>query len=532
MVYQSVAVVAAALAPLLAVISAFMLPLLSSLLSNKRSLFAFIYSETVFLINAFLTILVYLYIHGTNNIIVYLFAGFPAPFGIIYEVDVLGAFFGLLIGLIFPLINIVSYSYLERSSKHNEWYYTLYLGLQAGMLGIAYTGDLFNLFVMLEVMSITAYGLTAYFREKGKPLNATIKYGLFGAVGSTIYFLAVVFLYSGIGTLAMPDAAAASMGLSYFGETTGLALNPFPVLILFAGLAVWAFMIESAVFPHHFWLPDAYSNMPSSVAATMAAVAEGIGAYVIIRILYVIVGIDKVLWLLSLLVILGTVNIIVGGYLMAVSRDAKRIIAYSTILDMGYVMIGIGLATNMGLQSALFYILAHTIVKPLLFIAVGEVEAEYKTTDIDKLEEIGGVDPYIASALLFGGLAVVGIPPLNMFFAKLMLFEAVLDSGIYPLLIVILLGSALSFVGFSRLWFVAIGYRRRSIVGKIARASYSAKVLIILLVLATILTGIFYNYLNEQVLSRIVESMFSSQFRYEYVKTAYDYLSQMLLRGG
>lgn len=532
MAYQSIAVFAAALAPLIAVISSFMLPLLSSLLSNKKSLFAFIYSEIIFIINAILTSYVFLYIYCSESILVYLFAGFPSPFGIIYEVDILGAFFGVLAGLIFPLINIVSYSYLERSTKHNEWYYALYLGLQAGLLGIIYTGDLFNLFVMLEVMSITAYGLTAYFRERGKPLNAAIKYGMFGAVGSTIYFLAVVFLYSGIGTLSMPDATAASMGLNYFVETAGIAANPFPVLALFAGLAIWAFMIESAIFPHHFWLPDAYSNMPASAAATMAAIAESVGAYVIIRIIYTVVGYDKLSWALSLLVILGIVNIIVGGYLMAITRDAKRVIAYSTILDMGYVIIGIGLATKIGLQSALYYILAHTIVKPLLFIAIGEIEAEFKTTDMNKLEEIGGVDPYISAALLFGGLAVVGIPPLNMFFAKLMLFEAVIGSRMYPLLIVILLGSALAFVGFSRLWFIAVGFRRRSAVGRIANASFSAKILIVLLILATIITGILYSNIHYGILSRIVESMFSSQYRFEYVKTAYDSLTQIFLWGG
>jgi multicomponent Na+:H+ antiporter subunit D len=520
------AAVASALAPLIAVISAFALPLLTTIIREKKALFAFIYSEIIFIINAFLTTLVFYYEHVYHKIFVYIFAGFPAPYGIIYEVDYFNSFFGLLIGLVFPLLNIASYHYLERSSKHNEWYYTLYLGLQAGLLGIVYTGDLFNLFVMLEVMSITAYGLTAYLRERGRPLNAAIKYGLFGAVASTIYFLAVIFLYSSIGTLAMPDAAATAMGLPFFSQTYGLAYNPYPALILFAGLAVWAFMIESAIFPHHFWLPDAYSSMPAIAAGTMAAVAEGVGVYVIMRIVYTIVGASLLEWLLVLLIILGSVNVVVGGYLMCTTHDAKTVIAYSTILDMGYVIIGVGLGSVLGLKSALYYILAHAMVKPLLFTAIGEVEAAHGTTDMDKLIGMGGVDPYISSSLIIGGLAVIGVPPLNIFFAKLLLFEAVFNSSAYPLLIIILLGSAFAFVGFARLWYSVIGIRRRGGYGKIARASESAKFILVVLMIGVVLTGIFYNYLDNNLITGLVNTLLHD--RHEYVVEAYNLLKTLL----
>ncbi len=503
----------AALTPFIAVVAAFITPLLSSLF-RKPQRFAFIFSEIIFVLNGYLVSTVYYYVHTTGNIIVYAFAGFPAPLGIVYEIDKLNSLVGLLVGLVFPLVNIVSYRYLENMSKHNYWYYTLYLGLEAGLLGMSYTGDLFNLFVMLEVASITAYGLTAYFREKGRPLNAAIKYGLVGAVGSTIYFLAVVFLYSGIGTLAMADAASKSLGLPLF-STLGYSPDPVATLSFFLALAIWAFMIEAAIFPHHFWLPDAYSSMPSTASATMAAVAEGVGAYVIIRLLYTVVGYDTVPWIPALLVVLGSLNIIVGGYLTAVADDFKKLIAYSTVLDMGYVTIGIGLGGSAGLAAALYYIIAHAVVKPALFISAGAVESIAGSTSMEAAAGVARKYPIIGLSLVIGGLAVVGVPPLNMFFAKLMLFQAVFEAGYYPLLIILLLGSALSFIGFSRLWYCTCP-RRREYMFKGGVYTETAVVLL-MLIIAIVLTGVFFQPLRDYLVNPVTSYLLSKQGRIEYV---------------
>jgi multicomponent Na+:H+ antiporter subunit D len=519
----------AALAPLIAIITAFVTPLLSSL-SRKPQRFAFILSELVFILNALLVSLVFEYVYTTRSILVYMFAGFPPPLGIIYEVDLANAFIGLLVGLVFPLVNIASYRYLENSTKHNEWYYVLYLGLEAGLLGLSYTGDLFNLFVMLEVTSIAAYGLTAYLREKGYTLKAAIKYGMFGAVGSTIYFLAVVLLYSGIGTLTMADAASSSLGLPYFSVSTGLAINPIPVLVFFGGLALWALLIESAIFPHHFWLPDAYSSMPPAAAGTMAAVAEGVAAYVIIRILYTIVGVSHIEWALILLLILGSCNIIFGGYLLATAKEIKRMIAYSTILDMGYVALGIGIGSAEALEAVFFYILSHAIVKPLLFIAAGSTEITAGTTMLDKLQGAFRGSPYLAASFLIGGLAIMGVPPFNMFFAKLALFEAVFNSGYYILLIIMLMGSALAFVGFARLWYTTLTVRSKKAYesGVSGNIGGEIKVLLVTFMLLVILTGLFYGVINDRVLAPVVQSLISHDHRVLYVKKAYELF--MLIR--
>ncbi len=513
-----------ALAPLIAIITAFITPLLSGYF-RKPARFAFILSEIVLFFNAFTTLLVFYYVYKYDQIIVYMFAGFPPPLGIIYEVDYLNALIGALIGTVFPLINIASYHYLMNTTRRNEWYYPLFLGLQAGLLGMAYTGDLFNLFVMLEVASITAYGLTAYIRERGYTLNSAIKYGLIGAVGSTIYFISVVLLYSGLGTLTMADVASSSIGASFFTESYGLAVDPVPVLMLFAGLAVWAFLIESAIFPHHFWLPDAYSSMPPVAAGAMAAVAEGVGAYVIMRIMYTVVGVDKTGWIQILLLILGSVNIFLGGYLMATSRELKRIIAYSTILDMGYVALGIGLGTEAALRAALFYIVAHAVVKPMLFIAAGSTELYAGTSQLDKLQGVFRSNPLLAAAFLVGGLAIIGIPPMNLFFAKLALFTAVFESGIYPLLIIMLLGSAFSFVGFSRIWYTTLTVRSRKALSfkpRVKSLDAGTSLVLVVFIILTILTGLIYGFIDAKILVPSVNSLLSDAHRLEYVRSAYE----------
>ncbi len=517
----------AALAPFVAVAAAFLTPLLSGL-SRKPWRFAFVFSEIIFLFNAAATSAVFYYVFRRDTIITYMFAAFPPPLGIVYEIDYLNAFIALLVGLVFPIVNLASPRYLETVTRHNEWYYVLLLGLEAGLLGMTYTGDLFNLFVMLEVTSIAAYGLTAYLRERGKPLSAAIKYGLIGAVGSTIYFIAVVLLYSGTGTVTMADAAAKAMGTPVF-PTAGLATDPLPALILFAALATWSFMIESAIFPHHYWLPGAYSGMPPMAAAAMAAVAEGVGVYVLIRIIYTVTGPGHLEWLLWILMAMGSLNIIVGGYMTATARELKKLIAYSTVLDMGYVVIGVSLGTAAGLAAALYYIISHAVIKPLLFTAAEAVELVAGTTDMDTVSGVARKQPLVGAAMVIGGLAIIGVPPMNIFFAKLALFQAVFDKQLYPIAIIMLLGSAMAFIGFSRLWYSTCCQRKRTITEKV-KVYGEIKLVIIIFILATLVTSIFYGWINTHIVNQVTTYVFSQAGRQAYVEKAHQ-LFNLLYRG-
>ncbi len=510
----------AAFAPIIAIIGAFITPLLFTVTKSKKLVFTL--SELVLTTNAIIAVLVAYYVYTNNAVLYYIFAGFPPPLGEAYEIDAIGAYMGLLIGLVFPFVNIFSYRYLEEHGGY-EWYYTLYLGLEAGLLGIAYTGDMFNLFVMLEVASIASYALTAFKRKLGYPLDAAIKYAIVGSVASTMYFIAVVLAYSGFGTLSMADLAAQLMGSpTGFDITYGYTSSIVGAATLFLGLAVWAFLIESALVPHHFWLPDAYSAAPATVAATLAAVAEGVGVYVVLRYMYTIVGLNYSLWLQWILLVLGSLGVIVGGLLMVLQNELKRIIAYSTIMDVGFMFIGVGIGTPLAIEATLFYVMSHAIVKPLLFLVAGAIEHTYGTTRLDTLTGQLRATPVLAAGLIIGGLAVAGVPPTNLFVAKLSLIMSVLDTGYYPLLAIIALGSALGLVGFLRALYSTYFEIKEPVPRKQTPLSFST--LIIVLVVLVIATGLLYNYISDNLLQPAIHSLIDPASRTQYVKVAEEYL--------
>ncbi len=510
-----------ALSPLIAIVSAFTIPLIYAWFKNRRLIF--ILSEIILVVNALITIIVFNYTHVSGKIIYYMFAGFPPPLGIAYEVDVLGAFMGMLIGLIFPFINLFSYKYLEEYSGI-EWYYTLYLGLEAGLLGISYTGDIFNLFVMLEVASIAAYALIAFKRHLGYSLEASIKYAIVGSIASTIYFIAVVLAYSGLGTLSMADIAAHTINTNtLFSLTYGYTSNITITLTLLLSLTVWAFMIEAALVPHHFWLPSAYSAAPATVAATLSAVAEGVAVYVILRYMYIIVGIEQSLWILPLFLVLGSIAAVFGGFMMTIQNELKKLIAYSTIMDVGFMFIGLGINTPAAITATLYYVLSHAIVKPLLFLTAGMIEKTYGTTKLEELRGMLRSTPIIALGLFIGGLAVSGIPPTNLFTAKLSLIIAVLEKEYYPLIIVIVLSSALALIGFMRAFYAT--YFTTSKTSKPTQNTSSIlNALILVLVILVVLTGILYPLISSNIISPISEYVFNPNSRIEYVRVAEEYL--------
>lgn len=506
-----------AIAPLIAIIAAFSIPLLSALFRSRR--LVFILSEIVLLVNAVLSLLIFYYIYTTGRIVYYIFAGFPPPLGEAYEVDLLGAYMGLLVGLIFPVANAFSYRYLEEYSGV-EWYYALYLGLEAGLLGIVYTGDIFNLFVMLEVASIASYALTAFKRHLGFTLEAAVKYAIVGSIASTIYFIAVVLAYSGLGTLSMADIAAQSLQLSsLFNITYGYTANTALTLTLFLGLSVWAFMIEAALVPHHFWLPDVYSYAPATVVATLSAVAEGVAVYVVIRYMYTVVGLEYSSWLNILFLILGSAAAVFGGLMVTLQNELKRLIAYSTIMDVGFMFIGLGIGTQTALTATLYYVLSHAIVKPLLFLTAGAIEKIHGTTRLDQLVGALRSTPILALGLFVGGLAVGGIPPTNLFTAKLTLIISTLEKGYYPVIAVIVLASALGLIGFLRAFYASY-FSAKTSSGVKTPPQYLIYSIIIAFVVLVFATGLAYPYISSKLIDPISASIFNPLKRIEYVRVA------------
>lgn len=514
--------VAAAL-PLASIVIAFLIPLVSLKIKNPMvpHYISSVVTGLVFLLSAY----VFIHVFSTGDVLVYTFSGFPPPLGIVYVVDVVNSFVGFLIGFVFFFVNIFSLKYILKFGG-SEWYYTLMLGLEAGLMGLAYTGDVFNVFVMMEVASVSTYALITFFRERGYPLDAGVKYGILGGVATTIYFVAAVIAYYSFGTLNMADIASKILGRETPFNTfsQGFTYDVGVAAVIFLGLSVWTFAIESALFPMHFWLPEAYTAAPATAAAALAAVAEGTYVYLVMRYIYTIVGLEHALPVRIAFLFLGSLAVIFAGFLMSQQNGLKRIISYSTVLDVGFMYIGLGIGSKLAIAATLYYILSHAFVKPLLFLTAAASEYLFGTTNLNKLSGVYRKYPILGASLAVGGLAVAGVLPFNLFFAKLNLAIAALQEGYAPVIIVIAVGSAFALVSFSRALYATYFKPGSAEVSSLTLPVSFKSVLSILLVL-TVITGLGYTLINTDLITPIAENLTDSTLRLKYLLTVEEILS-------
>ncbi|RLG77418.1 MAG: cation:proton antiporter [Thermoprotei archaeon] len=447
------------------IVLAFIIPLLSLVIKSKTFFHA--YATLVSLIVALVTTYNLLLIvrEGTQ---VYAFGGWPPPLGIIYEVDQLNAVLAVLTGWLIFFIVLYS-SWYMKTSNGVEYYYTLILGLTAGLLGCLYTGDAFNLFVMIEVLSISAYALVGFYRGKPQAIEAAIKYGLIGAAATTVYFIALVFLYGSYGTLNMADMALKSRTVPYV-PYSGSVYGSISIATLIAlALALWAFTYKSALFPNHFWLPDAHPEAPTPVSAALSGLVVNIGAYASLRFLYTIFGDSSIIaagvayrdLFLTALLILGIGSGLVGGLMMIVQRDIKRLLAYSTVSHIGLIFMGISIgfssvpleASALGLSGALYHIINHSVGKALLFLTSGVLISAAGSRDLDELAGVGRKYPWVTVALFLGFFQLMGLPPFGGFFSKFLLYSAFFKAGLPIVSAMIVVISAISVLGYAKVMY-------------------------------------------------------------------------------
>lgn len=361
-----------------------------------------------------------------GEIIVYQLAGRAPPFGINLAIDGLAALVGIAAAGLSLLVIIYSITFIESETGIGK-YYTLILILTAGMMGVAFTGDIFNLYVFFEVMSIPSYALVAFYRS-GKSIEASIKYIVIGTVGTTSILLGIALVYGLGGSLNIADLA---VRLSAFGgqlPTLGIV-----ALILF----ITGFGIKIGMAPLHAWLPDAYQSAPSSISAILAGGTTIVGLGALLRVTYLLFGVIDVG---KIFIVLGIVTMVLGAFMALVQSDLKRLLAYSGISQMGYVLMAVGLGTlagstfgilgieATGIEAGLFHMFNNVLYKSLLFLCAGAVVYRVGTS---KLEELGGLGremPITASLFLIGALALAGILPFNGFWSKLMIYGVAFNS--------------------------------------------------------------------------------------------------------
>ncbi len=440
------ATVIPSLAVMTLTIAAFLIPAIGIATKSRRlvEIVAGIATLYVMLLN--LRLCEYL-VHDPSKRIVYLFGGWPPPIGIVYEVDLYSALLALLVSSIMFMVVLYSFSYAKDEKLY--LYYALLMIAEVGMLGTLYTGDVFNLFVMLEVMSIACYALIS-FEKRGIALSAAAKYGLYGALATTVFLIGIAYIYGAFGTLNMADISAKIMGMGFPITQVFGAISP--ALIVFVFACLWVFTFKAAVFPNHFWLPDAHAEAPTPVSAMLSGLVVAVGLYAAIRIFVTVLGPAQniVSTAMLVLLVLGLVSAYVGALAMVVENDVKRLIAYSTVMNIGLAVVGVSLLTVDGLAAALSYIVNHGVAKALAFLSIGIAISAVGSRNLEDLQGLGRVNRLMGTAFAIAMLGLGGIPPLCMFMSKLYLYLAIWRR--YGALVTCLaLGpSVIGFVGYAR----------------------------------------------------------------------------------
>ena len=369
----------------------------------------------------------------------YELGGWAAPWGIEYVVDPLAGAMAALVSLMALLSAVYAVPDLEGRGGAAGLYQALHLLLTAGLLGIVLAGDVFNLYVFLEISSLSAYALLA--AEGGRASVAAFRYLLVGTIAASFYLLGIGYLYAITGTLNMADLAAR------LPEAPEAGVVATAVALIVVGLA-----IKTAVFPLHGWLPDVYSYAPAPVVAFVASVMSKVSAYVLLRFLFfVLEGRDAASRALDLLGVAGAAAVVAGSVMALAQRDLRRMLAYSSVGQMGYVVLGLGLGNAAGLTGALLHVVNHAVMKGCLFMAGGNVLRRAGTARIPDYAGMAGRLPLTMAAFVVAALSMIGLPPTGGFFSKWYLILGALERGAWVYVAAIVASSLLTAAYFFRI---------------------------------------------------------------------------------
>lgn len=340
------------------------------------------------------------------------------PAGITLVIDSLAAFMLVTVNVVSLLILVYSSDYVKKYT--DEWkFYALFMLMLTGINGVLAAGDIFNLYVFLEIGAIAAYFLVAFGIE-AEELEAAFKYAVMGSVASIFILLGIAFLYSFTSTLNMADMASV---LSSCAPGASAKVVQFTSVLFLMG-----FGLKAALFPFHAWLPYAHSAAPAPVSAMLSGILiKVLGIYALARIFFNVFGLSSAVS--SVLIFLAVFSMIVGSILAFGQSDIKRLFAYSSISQIGYIALALGIGTPLAVTGALFYLLAHSVSKSLLFLTSGAIERIAGTRDLGRIRGISAREPVTGYSTLIASLSVCGVPPLAGFWGKLIIIIACFQAG-------------------------------------------------------------------------------------------------------
>ena len=431
-------------APLLVMVPLFLAPLLVFIPSGRLAWFLSIAATGVSMLFAF--ILLGIVQTTPTGVISYALGAWPPPIGIEFRVDALNVMILVLVTVIGFLAAIFSGPTVaaEVRQEKRALFYGAFLICFAGLAGVAITGDAFNLFVFLEISSISTYVLVALGTSRDRrALPAAFNYLVMGTIGATFYVIGVGFLFAATGTLNMADIA------TKLPELTSSRTVEAGFAFIVVGLG-----LKAAMWPLHQWLPNAYAYSPSFVTVFLSATATKVALYALIRFLLTVFDADfafvqaSFTWLLAPL---GIAAMIACSFQAVFQTDVRRMLAYSSVAQVGYMLLGISIGTAAGVSAGLFHLLNHAMIKGALFMAVAGVVLTYQGTTIRDFAGLGRSAPWTTTALAIAGLSLIGVPLTAGFQSKLQLGYALFENGWWWAVAVIVFSSFLAVIYIGRM---------------------------------------------------------------------------------
>lgn len=368
---------------------------------------------------ASIALLLHVIDHGTVS---YAIGNWQPPWGIEYRIDLLSAFVLVTVAAVGALSMVFARRSVEAEIASDRIYlfYAMYLLCFTGLMGIPITGDAFNLFVFLEISSLSSYVLISLGHSR-RALMASFRYLIMGTLGATFYIIGVGLMYMMTGTLNIADLATRIPDL--------IDVRTIQVALAFLTVGI---SLKLALFPLHFWLPNAYAFAPTVVTIFLAATATKVAVYVMIRIIYTVFNgpvVFAAMPINEMLVILGVLSMIAGALTAIWQTNAKRLLAYSSISQIGYMVLGLGLAQTAGLAGAIVHIFNHAMIKAMLFMAIGCVVYRVGSAELTDMRGFAKRMPITAACVVVGGLSLVGAPLTLGFVTKWLLLQGALDKG-------------------------------------------------------------------------------------------------------
>ena len=379
-----------------------------------------------------------------QGVLSYAVGGWEPPWGIEVRIDVASALVLSIVTGISSLVLVYAKDSIakEIDPSQHTLFYTAHLLCLAGLSGILSTGDAFNLFVFLEISSLATYTLVSLAADK-RCLTAAFRYLIMGTIGATFILIGVGMLYMQTGTLNMLDLATRIAEYD-----TSRTLNTGLAFIL-VGVS-----IKLALFPLHMWLPPAYTHAPSAVSAFLASTATKVAVYVMVRFIFTVFGAEYVFLTMGMDIILlglAIVAIFKCSFMATVQSNIKTVLAYSSVAQIGYMILGISLVTSAGLMAGLLHIFNHALMKGALFMAVGAVLLRTGSVDIKAFQGLGKQMPFTMAAFTIAGLSIIGVPLTAGFVSKWYLVTAALEQQHWLVAFIVLVGSLLAVVYIGRI---------------------------------------------------------------------------------